>query len=218
MFYTLSSLPNVYLFTSIYCQFVYLRPIWSNWNPTQCARLLVGARDVIKIVSTFWRNFPNFIFQTFFYIKYIKYAWVVGPEYIWIIYYLFIPASATYEPIVNEVQVPIIRRTQCDEWLDNLTVSDGMICAGYEEGGKDACQVSSKWQSFAIKVPPSNYTIICPQKTNLFHCKYFLEYPLWTITILILTYYNRLSNCNQETHWFPNKSSWRSWKDQLNVE
>lgn len=51
-------------------------------------------------------------------------------------------ATATYEPIVNEVQVPIIRRQQCDEWLDNLTVSDGMICAGYEEGGKDACQVN----------------------------------------------------------------------------
>ncbi|XP_065369118.1 uncharacterized protein Corin [Calliphora vicina] len=51
--------------------------------------------------------------------------------------------TATYEPIVNEVQVPIIRRQQCDEWLDNLTVSDGMICAGYEEGGKDACQGDS---------------------------------------------------------------------------
>ncbi|KAM7345094.1 corin serine peptidase isoform 1-T4 [Cochliomyia hominivorax] len=51
--------------------------------------------------------------------------------------------TATYEPIVNEVQVPIIRRQQCDDWLDNLTVSDGMICAGYEEGGKDACQGDS---------------------------------------------------------------------------
>ncbi|XP_075168916.1 corin serine peptidase isoform X2 [Haematobia irritans] len=51
--------------------------------------------------------------------------------------------TATYEPIVNEVQVPIIKRAQCDEWLDNLTVSDGMICAGYEEGGKDACQGDS---------------------------------------------------------------------------
>ncbi|XP_055917784.1 uncharacterized protein LOC129950036 isoform X2 [Eupeodes corollae] len=51
--------------------------------------------------------------------------------------------KATYEPIVNEVQVPVIRRQQCDEWLDNLTVSDGMICAGFEEGGKDACQGDS---------------------------------------------------------------------------
>ncbi|XP_069964647.1 uncharacterized protein Corin isoform X2 [Bactrocera oleae] len=51
--------------------------------------------------------------------------------------------KSTYEPIVNEVQVPIIGRQQCDVWLDNLTVSDGMICAGYEEGGKDACQGDS---------------------------------------------------------------------------
>ncbi|XP_067631299.1 uncharacterized protein Corin isoform X2 [Eurosta solidaginis] len=51
--------------------------------------------------------------------------------------------KATYEPIVNEVQVPIISRQQCDMWLDNLTVSEGMICAGYEEGGKDACQGDS---------------------------------------------------------------------------
>ncbi|XP_037953318.1 uncharacterized protein LOC119683609 isoform X2 [Teleopsis dalmanni] len=51
--------------------------------------------------------------------------------------------KSTYEPIINEVEVPIIKRQQCDEWLDNLTVSDGMICAGYEEGGKDACQGDS---------------------------------------------------------------------------
>jgi len=38
--------------------------------------------------------------------------------------------------------VPIITRNQCDEWLDNLTVSEGMVCAGFDDGGKDACQVS----------------------------------------------------------------------------
>lgn len=63
-------------------------------------------------------------------------------SYLYFNKYPFLLATATYEPIVNEVQVPIIKRHQCDEWLDNLTVSDGMICAGYEEGGKDACQVS----------------------------------------------------------------------------
>ncbi|BFG03364.1 uncharacterized protein DMAD_02643 [Drosophila madeirensis] len=51
--------------------------------------------------------------------------------------------KSTYEFIVNEVQVPIITRNQCDEWLDNLTVSEGMVCAGFDDGGKDACQGDS---------------------------------------------------------------------------
>ncbi|XP_016958393.1 uncharacterized protein LOC108030167 [Drosophila biarmipes] len=51
--------------------------------------------------------------------------------------------KSTYEFIVNEVQVPIITHNQCDEWLDNLTVSEGMVCAGFDDGGKDACQGDS---------------------------------------------------------------------------
>nr|CAD7266551.1 unnamed protein product [Timema shepardi] len=50
-----------------------------------------------------------------------------------------------YEPAVNEVQVPILRREMCNQWLEekdlkDLNVTEGMICAGFPEGGKDACQ------------------------------------------------------------------------------
>ena len=40
--------------------------------------------------------------------------------------------------------VPIIDREQCNhyEWLNDAIV-DGMICAGYEKGGKDSCQGDS---------------------------------------------------------------------------
>ncbi|CAH2050960.1 unnamed protein product, partial [Iphiclides podalirius] len=50
-----------------------------------------------------------------------------------------------YEPAVNEVEVPVLSRELCNQWLEHrdLNVTAGMICAGYPEGGKDACQGDS---------------------------------------------------------------------------
>ncbi|XP_019885727.1 atrial natriuretic peptide-converting enzyme isoform X2 [Ooceraea biroi] len=52
---------------------------------------------------------------------------------------------AEYEPAVNEVRVPILNRQLCNTWLAHreLNITDGMICAGYSDGGKDACQGDS---------------------------------------------------------------------------
>lgn len=56
--------------------------------------------------------------------------------------YLLVTVSE-YEPAVNEVEVPVLNRDLCNQWLEHrdLNVTEGMICAGYPEGGKDACQV-----------------------------------------------------------------------------
>jgi len=51
--------------------------------------------------------------------------------------------GADYEPTVNEVQVPVLDRDLCNTWLKqkDVNITEGMICAGYQQGGKDACQV-----------------------------------------------------------------------------
>ncbi|KAL1398008.1 hypothetical protein pipiens_009294 [Culex pipiens pipiens] len=54
-----------------------------------------------------------------------------------------LPAGVSYEPALNEVNVPILNRDLCNEWLETLNVTEGMICAGYQEGGRDACQGDS---------------------------------------------------------------------------
>uniref|UniRef100_A0A182LTZ4 Scavenger receptor class A n=1 Tax=Anopheles culicifacies TaxID=139723 RepID=A0A182LTZ4_9DIPT len=53
------------------------------------------------------------------------------------------PNGASYEPTLNEVNVPIVSRDVCIDWLETFNVTEGMICAGYQEGGRDACQGDS---------------------------------------------------------------------------
>lgn len=58
---------------------------------------------------------------------------------------MFFFAVSEYEPEINEVEVPVLDRSTCNRWLQerDLNVTEGMICAGYTEGGKDACQGDS---------------------------------------------------------------------------
>ncbi|XP_076280974.1 uncharacterized protein LOC143209360 [Lasioglossum baleicum] len=53
--------------------------------------------------------------------------------------------TSEYELAVNEVRVPVLNREMCNSWLayKEVNVTDGMICAGYPDGGKDACQGDS---------------------------------------------------------------------------
>jgi atrial natriuretic peptide-converting enzyme len=52
--------------------------------------------------------------------------------------------AVDYEPVINEVEVPVVEKDKCNKWLEEnkVNVTDTMICAGLREGGKDACQVN----------------------------------------------------------------------------
>ena len=48
--------------------------------------------------------------------------------------------------VLRQAQVPILNNTQCSGWYgSNFTegITPGMMCAGYQFGGIDSCQVNS---------------------------------------------------------------------------
>ena len=50
---------------------------------------------------------------------------------------------------LQKVNIPILDNKQCQQWFveaqKKLIVVDTCMCAGFENGGKDACQVLTKF-------------------------------------------------------------------------
>jgi len=53
-------------------------------------------------------------------------------------------AGGSSPDVLNQVGVPLVDRDTCNlyEWYDGM-IDETMVCAGYEEGGKDSCQGDS---------------------------------------------------------------------------
>lgn len=56
--------------------------------------------------------------------------------------------GTTYETgndlVLKEAIVPVISNEQCRNWMPQYDIGPRMLCAGYEAGGQDACQVSTQ--------------------------------------------------------------------------
>ena len=56
-------------------------------------------------------------------------------------------AGGNVSTIVRHVQVPVISNPLCNKYYTKISnmvklhISEDMMCAGVDEGGKDACQV-----------------------------------------------------------------------------
>ena len=59
----------------------------------------------------------------------------------WISYSSFI-ILATQPDVLQKAEVELFDNGRCNQLYEN-TITDNMICAGYEQGGIDSCQVRS---------------------------------------------------------------------------
>lgn len=45
--------------------------------------------------------------------------------------------------VQQEADVPLVSNEKCQQQLPEYNITGNMICAGYEEGGIDSCQVTT---------------------------------------------------------------------------
>lgn len=45
------------------------------------------------------------------------------------------------EDTLQKVKIPLISNAECQSRYQDYRITDKMLCAGYAEGGKDACKV-----------------------------------------------------------------------------
>nr|XP_055035145.1 enteropeptidase isoform X1 [Misgurnus anguillicaudatus] len=49
----------------------------------------------------------------------------------------------TIANVLQQAVVPLVNRTQCQQWMPEYNITEQMICAGYPEGGVDTCKGDS---------------------------------------------------------------------------
>ena len=56
-----------------------------------------------------------------------------------VIYWLL---TGEIQNILQKVNIPLVTNEECQKRYQDYKITQRMVCAGYKEGGKDACKVT----------------------------------------------------------------------------
>ncbi|NXD06723.1 ENTK Enteropeptidase, partial [Nothocercus nigrocapillus] len=78
--------------------------------------------------------------------------------------------------ILQEAEVPLITNEKCQQWMPEYSITENMVCAGYDQGGVDSCKGDSggplmfedgnKW--FLAGVTSFGYQCALPQRPGVY--------------------------------------------------
>ncbi|KFV68416.1 Enteropeptidase, partial [Dryobates pubescens] len=78
--------------------------------------------------------------------------------------------------ILQEAEVPLISNEKCQQWMPEYSITENMICAGYDLGGIDSCQGDSGGpltcedgnKSFLVGVTSFGYECALPKRPGVY--------------------------------------------------
>lgn len=74
-------------------------------------------------------------------------------------YFVFPSGPTSY--ILQEAEVPLISNEKCQQWMPEYSITENMICAGYDIGGVDSCQVNTSHSFPLLAYTTADYRIKC---------------------------------------------------------
>lgn len=57
------------------------------------------------------------------------------------------------QDVLQKVNVPLISNEECQSRYQRYQINNKMVCAGYKEGGKDACKVRTSYGLHGAVIP-----------------------------------------------------------------
>lgn len=110
-------------------------------------KIFLCASEYICMLLHLWTQVCT-IHQTPFIQSYL-YDWICVHVYVRVCVCVFVVPLPS-PGVLQEAQVPIIDRKQCNKLLGSGTVTRNMICAGLKQGGKDTCQVHKHKHKYSM--------------------------------------------------------------------
>ena len=63
-------------------------------------------------------------------------------DHFWLAGCIYPSPTGSTADVLQEADVPLLSNEKCQQQMPEYNITENMVCAGYEAGGVDSCQVN----------------------------------------------------------------------------